>query len=394
MPYFTSVGDVPRKRHTRFRQPDGSLYREELIGEEGFVADSSLLYHRGIPSEVVAVAPGEAVPEAAPGGLRPNHPMRARHLRPHELASGGDLVTSRHILLGNDDVLIGYAAADAPSPLYRNAVGDELVYIESGAARFESVFGWLEADAGDYVIVPASTTHRWIPLGEGPVRALVIEAAGHVRPPRRYLSAHGQFLENSPYCELDLRLPRGPLLDEGENVDVLMKTRAGFARYTMATHPFDVAGWFGCLYPYAFNVHDFEPVTGSLHRPPPVHQTFEGPNFVVCSFVPRLFDYHPEAVPVPPWHANVDSDEVLFYAQGDFMSRAGSGIGQGSLSLHPAGFVHGPHPGSVEAALGALRTEEVAVMIDTFRPLNLGAAATPCEDDSYTLSWHRAATGA
>jgi len=383
MPYFMQVGHVPRKRHTQFRREDGRLYCEELMGEEGFVSDSSLLYHREPPTDVLALEPVADERRA----LVANFPLKPRHLRPRQLQVKGDLVRDRAVLLGNEDVLMSYAVAGEASPLYRNAVGTELVYVETGTGRLESVFGTLEVGRGDYVVVPTGVTHRWVPTGGEPLRAVVFEAAGHVRPPRRYLSEQGQFLESAPFCELDLRRPDGPLLADGEAVQVLVRNRDGITRNTHATHPFDVVGWFGCLYPWAVNIADFSPVTGSLHRPPPVHQTFEGPGFVICSFVPRLFDYHPDAVPVPPYHANVDSDEVLFYADGSFMSRVGAGIGQGSVSLHPAGFIHGPHPGSVHAALGADRTDETAVMLDTFRPLRLGVAGMDCEDPGYLASW-------
>ena len=243
--------------------------------------------------------------------------------------------------------------------------------------------------SGDYVVIPTSTTHRWLPQGPEALRLLVIEASGHVVPPRRYLSSHGQFLEHSPFCERDLRGPGEPLLVEGSDVEVLVRHRSGLTRYTYATHPFDVVGWDGCLYPYAFSIYDFEPITGRVHQPPPVHQTFEGPNFVICSFVPRLFDYHPQGIPAPYNHANVDSDEVLFYVGGDFMSRKGAGIVQGSMSLHPSGFTHGPQPGSVEASIGKAATDELAVMVDTFRPLDLGPAATACEDAAYPWTWAR-----
>jgi homogentisate 1,2-dioxygenase len=219
------------------------------------------------------------------------------------------------------------------------------------------------------------------------LRTLITEARGHIGPPRRYLSAKGQFLEHSPYCERDLRVPVGPHVVEGDEVEVLVRHRTGCTLYTYAHHPFDVVGWDGCLYPYAFSIHDFEPITGRLHQPPPVHQTFEGPGFVVCSFVPRLFDYHPQSIPAPYNHANVDSDEVLFYVGGDFMSRKGAGIELGSISLHPSGFIHGPQPGSVEASIGTASTDEYAVMIDTFRPLALGDAALACEDTGYAWSW-------
>jgi homogentisate 1,2-dioxygenase len=384
MPYYRSVGHIPRKRHTQFRKPDGSLYAEELMGVEGFSSDSALLYREHPPTQILDIA---AVDEPAQK-LAANHPLKPRHLRTHKLDVGSaDLVTGRQLLLGNDDVRISYAVADSPSPLYRNGAGDELVFVEAGAATVETVFGTLHVGAGDYVVLPTSTTHRWIPTADEPVRALVTEARGHVGPPRRYLSAKGQFLEQAPYCERDLRGPVGPLVVEEENVDVLVRHRTGATRYTYAHHPFDVVGWDGCLYPYAFSIHDFEPITGRVHQPPPVHQTFEGPGFVVCSFVPRVLDYHPQAIPAPYNHANVDSDEVLFYTQGEFMSRKGAGIEVGSITLHPAGHIHGPQPGAVEASIGAERTEEYAVMIDTFRPLGLGDAAIACEDTGYAWTW-------
>jgi homogentisate 1,2-dioxygenase len=354
------------------------------MGAEGFSAESALLYHRHPPTAILeAVAVDE--PEQR---LVANHPLKPRHFRTHKLDAGpADVVTGRQLLLGNEDLRISYAIADSPSPLYRNAAGDELVFVEAGAARLETVFGVLDVGAGDYVVLPTSTTHRWVPSGDEPLRVLVTEARGHVAPPRRYLSAKGQFLEHAPYCERDLRGPSELVTDDAEEVDVLVRHRAGCTRYTYAHHPFDVVGWDGCLYPYAFSIHDFEPITGRLHQPPPVHQTFEGPGFVVCSFVPRLFDYHPQSIPAPYNHANVDSDEVLFYTQGEFMSRKGAGIEVGSISLHPSGFIHGPQPGSVEASIGKQGTDEYAVMIDTFRPLGIGAAATECEDTAYAWSW-------
>jgi homogentisate 1,2-dioxygenase len=269
------------------------------------------------------------------------------------------------------------------------------VYLRQGSARLDSVFGALECHAGDYVVVPTSTTHRWI-VDEGePAHALILEARGHVGPPDRYLSATGQFLEHSPYCERDLHAPDEPLVVAGDDADqpveVVVRQRDGLTRYRYAHHPFDVVGWDGCLYPYRLSIHDFEPVTGRVHQPPPVHQTFAGPRFVVCSFVPRKLDYHPLAVPVPYNHANVDSDEVLYYCAGDFTSRKGAGIEPGSISLHPAGFIHGPQPGSVERALGQEATDEMAVMLDTFDPLLLADGARACDDADYAWSWARSA---
>jgi homogentisate 1,2-dioxygenase len=253
------------------------------------------------------------------------------------------------------------------------------------------VFGALEAGEGDYIVIPRATTHRWVPAGDGPLRAYCIEANGHIAPPKRYLSRYGQFLEHSPYCERDLRGPAEPLLAEGGDVDVHLKHRSSGAIagtvLTYPAHPFDVVGWDGCLYPYAFNVADYEPITGRVHQPPPTHQVFEGPSFVVCNFVPRKVDYHPLAIPVPYYHSNVDSDEVMFYVGGDYEARKGSGIGIGSISLHPGGYAHGPQPGAAEASLGAEFFDELAVMVDTFRPLELGEGGLACEDDRYAWTW-------
>lgn len=391
MPYYRRVGEVPATRHTQFRGPDGRLYAEELMGSDGFSGASSLLYHRNAPTALVGAEPvgGEHVE------LRPNRPLLPRHLRTGQLPPGGDLVLGRHLLLANDDVRLSVARATEPSQLYRNATGDEVVYLRTGAARLETVFGAIQCRAGDFVVVPTGTTHRWVPGDEGPVHALAIEAKGHVGPPDRYLSRGGQFLEHSPYCERDLHGPAATLQHDGDHgedggVGVLVRTREGLTRYRYAHHPFDVVGWDGCLYPYRFSIHDFAPITGRVHQPPPVHQTFAGPRFVVCSFVPRTLDDHPLAVPVPYNHANVDSDEVLYYCDGDFTSRKGAGIEAGSLTLHPAGFIHGPQPGSVEAGLGKERTDELAVMVDTFAPLQLADGARACDDPDYAWSWGRA----
>jgi homogentisate 1,2-dioxygenase len=384
MPYYRQVGHIPPKRHTQFRQPDGSLYAEELMGVEGFSAESALLYHEHMPTAIVD-ARGYDQPAVR---TVPNHPLLPRHLRTHKLDAGPvDVVTGRQPLLTNEDVRLCYAVADRPSPLYRNAAGDECVYVESGTAVVETIFGAVPAGPGDYVVLPTSTTHRWVPTSDSRLRTLIVEARGHIGPPRRYLSAKGQFLEHAPYCERDLRGPAEPLRAEGTDVEVLVRHRAGMTRFSYAHHPFDVVGWDGCLYPYAFHIGDFEPITGRVHQPPPVHQTFEGPNFVICSFVPRKVDYHPQAVPVPYNHANVDSDEVLFYTGGSYEARKGAGIEQGSITLHPSGFTHGPQPGAVERALGADYFDELAVMVDTFRPLSLTDAALACEDSGYAWTW-------
>jgi homogentisate 1,2-dioxygenase len=396
MPYYRATGEIPRKRHTRFNRPDGGLYAEELMGEEGFSSDSSLLYHIHPPTAIVK---SEAVPDAfSHANLTPNHPLLPRHYRTKDLAAEGDLVLGRQPLVGNDDVLISCVTARAASELYRNSVGDEVVYLQAGSARFESVYGVIDAVAGDYVIVPRGTIHRWLPAKDGaaPVVALVIEARGHIRPPKRYLSQTGQFLEHAPYCERDLRCVAGPLLADGEDVPVIVRNRGGLTRLTYAYHPFDVVGWDGCLYPYAFNIADFEPIVKRTHAPPPVHQTFDGPNFVICSFCPRPLDFDPRSVPIPYNHHNVDSDELMFYVAGDYSARAGSGVGIGSVTVHPSGFTHGPTPGAVEAVIAAMAegrttTDETAVMIDTFRPLLLARQASSAEDPEYAWSWARAA---
>jgi homogentisate 1,2-dioxygenase len=394
MAYYRRVGNVPPKRHTQHRDDAGRLYSEELMGSDGFSAESSLLYHRGVPAALVAAEPWE-LPDQA---LHANHPLLPRHLRLHDLVRGEDwksldAVTGRRTVLGNADVRIGYVVAGETSPLYRNAIGDELLHVESGSATVETALGVLTVSQGDYVLLPRALTHRWVPADNEPLRLLVVEASSHLHPPRRYLSARGQFLESAPYCERDLRGPEAVHLAEGSDVEVLVRHRGPDGptgtRYVYATHPFDVVGWDGCLYPYAFNIADFEPITGRVHQPPPVHQVFEGENFVVCNFVPRKVDYHPLAIPVPYYHSNVDSDEVLFYCGGDYAARKGSGIDQGSLSLHPGGHAHGPQPGAVERSLGVTEVNELAVMIDTFRPLALGTAAAGVEDPAYAWSWAR-----
>jgi len=386
MAHYQRVGDVPRKRHT-LHCHGGAVAFEELMGADGFSGPSSLLYHRRSPSAILRI---EAC-ASRPACWNENHPLRPHHLRTRDLVVDDDArdpVTARQPLLGNDDVEIAWVSAETTSPLFRDATGDELVYVQSGGATLESVFGRLRVDAGDYVVIPASTTHRW--CVDAPIEMLVISARGHVTIPPRYLNAAGQLLEGAPFSERDQRAPDPePLLVDDQEVPVFVRTRNGLSLHVHATHPFDVVGWDGYLYPWAMSIHDFEPIVGRIHQPPPVHQTFTGPRFVVASFVPRLFDFDPDAVKVPYHHSNVDSDEVLMYSAGNFMSRAGSGIGPGSISLHPPGFVHGPQPGSRERSVDATRTEEIAVMLDTFSPLALSTEALEVSDPSYPFSWSR-----
>ena len=392
MPYYRRVGEVPRKRHIQFRKPDGGLYAEELMGEEGFSSDSSLLYHVNLPTAILK-SEGVDLP-AHSVGASPNHPLMPRHFKPHDLTTGGDPVLGRRLLMANDDLRVSYVAADADAELYRNSAGDECVYVESGTARLESTYGALDVGPGDYVVIPTGTIHRFVRTGDELLRLMVFEASGHIRPPKRYLSQYGQFLEHAPYSERDLRTPDEPLVLEGEDVPVLVRHRGGLSRLTYRHHPLDVVGWDGHLYPYAFNIDDFEPIVKRTHAPPPVHQTFEGPNFVICSFCPRPLDFHDDAIPIPYNHHNVDSDEMMFYVGGDYSARKGSGIDVGSISLHPSGFTHGPAPGAVEGVIEAIRdghteTTEMAVMVDTFRPLNIGSQASSVEVGDYAWTWAR-----
>ena len=403
MAYYRQVGDVPPKRHTQHRDQDGNLYREELMGEEGFSSDSTLLYHRGVPSAIVAAEVWELPDQTR----TPNHPLKPRHLKLHTLFDDPVVEAARRcrletrcrdrrrLVLGNNDVRISYVVTGTdPSAYYRNAIGDECVYVESGAGVLESVFGVIGYRTGDYVLIPRATTHRWVP--SEPSRLYPIEANSHIAPPKRYLSRYGQLLEHAPYCERDLHGPHSlaELVEtnrDATDVDVLVKhrTSAGVVgtRMTYATHPFDVVGWDGCLYPYTFNIDDYMPITGKVHQPPPVHQVFEGHNFVICNFLPRKVDYHPLSIPVPYYHSNVDSDEVMFYVGGDYEARKGSGINIGSISLHPGGHAHGPQPSAIEASLGVDYFDESAVMVDTFAPLDLGEAGLAAEDPAYAWTW-------
>lgn len=394
MAFYRQMGSLPKTRHTLFRGDSGEILYEELMGEEGFSSDSSLLYHRNIPSALVGARAWE-LPEQS---LAPNAPLIPRHLKLHNLfraedTNKTDAVTGRRLVLGNGDVRISYAWVGKTSPLYRNAVGDECIYVEDGVAVVETVFGALPVSRGDYIIIPRATTHRWVIPEGGNARLYFIEANSHIGPARQYLSKQGQFLEHAPYCERDLRGPAEPLLVDGQDVDVYIKHRgtgpSGLAGtiHTLPEHPFDVVGWDGCLYPYVFNIDDYMPITGKVHQPPPVHQVFEGHNFVICNFVPRKVDYHPLSVPVPYYHSNVDSDEIMFYVGGDYEARKGSGIGIGSISVHPGGHAHGPQPGAIEASLGKDYFDELGVMVDTFRPLDLGEAALACDDGVYAGSW-------
>jgi homogentisate 1,2-dioxygenase len=382
MPSYLREGRVPHKRHIQFRRPDGGLYAEELFSTKGFESVYSLIYHLRPPTATLDVRPW-ARPAVR---FSPNEPLRNRHFKTPQLAfDGADAIESRTPLLGNDDVVLSVANAQRPMEyFYRNTGGDELLFIHSGAGVVESPFGELAYRAHDYLVIPTGTTYRIVPASS--TRMLVHELTGGVTIPRRYRNEFGQLEEHAPYYERDFRAPllKPPVDAQGE-YEVRVTSGGRHAIYVVQNHPCDVVGWDGYCYPYAFNLEEFAPITGKLHQPPPAHATFEAPGAAFCAFVPRLFDYHPLAVPVPYNHSSVDCDEVLYYVSGNFMSRRG--VEEGSITLHAAGAPHGPQPGAVEASLGKKSTDEIAVMVDTFKPLLLAEAAVACEDPSYFRSW-------
>ena len=382
MPHYLSLGQVPKKRHVQFRSPDGALYHEELMGIHGFTGVQSILYHLRPPTRVQEV---ERM-DSAEAIVEPQGALRHRLLNTIDIQVEGDAINSRVVLMRNQDLSIAIATPTiAMAYWYRFAHGDEMIFVHQGTGTFESQFGVIQYGPGDYLMIPTGCIWRILP-NDDDQRMLVVEANGHFQPPRRYLNQSGQFLEHSPYCERDFRPPADlEPHDESGEFEVRVKSRGVVTRVTYEHHPLDVVGWDGCLWPFAFNIKDFEPITGSLHQPPPVHQTFEAPGFVVCSFVPRLFDYHPEAIPAPYNHSNVDSDEVIYYVDGDFMSRRG--VDSGSISIHPNGIPHGPHPGTYEGSIGKKATDELAVMIDTFRPLQITQQALAFEATDYYKSW-------
>jgi homogentisate 1,2-dioxygenase len=381
MPYYQKLGDVPHKRHTQFRKPDGGLYREEVMGLEGFSGLESILYHHFLPPRVVKTEDlGAAETEYAEFG-----PIRHRAFTTTSAPTGGDAVSARRVLLGNRDVTLGISRpAGSMEYFYRNAQAYEVWFTHAGSGVLHTQFGKLPFQPGDYLIIPYSVT--WRMELDQPGRFLVIEAPSQIEPPTRYRNKYGQMLEHAPYSERDIRGPQElePHTETGE-FEVRVKARNRISRHTLDHHPFDVVGWDGYLYPWAFSIHDFEPITGRVHQPPPVHQTFQGNNFVVCSFVPRLFDYHPQGIPAPYNHSNVNSDEVIYYAEGSFMSR--KGIEQYDISLHPSGLPHGPQPGMTEASIGKEKTDELAVMVDTFHPLEIAVTALEMEKPEYMSSW-------
>jgi homogentisate 1,2-dioxygenase len=383
MPHYLSLGAIPHKRHTQFRQKDGSLYSEQLFSTEGFSNDYTLMYHIHPPTEIIGTdEPYDVSPRIAEVQL-----LKHRSLEGFKIKPGEDYLQSRHPILVNNDCHIVLAAplGSMAAYFYKNADADELIFIHHGSGVLTTMYGELSFGYGDYLVIPRGTIYQ-ISFDGDDNRLFIVESYSPIRYPKRYLSPYGQLLENSPYCERDIRGPR-ELAPRNEKGDFLIRTKKKGRIYGIhyGHHPFDVVGWDGCCYPFAFSIHDFEPITGRVHQPPPVHQTFEGRNFVVCSFCPRLFDYHPLSIPAPYNHSNIDSDELLYYVDGDFMSR--KHVTRGMLTLHPGGIPHGPHPGAVQRSIGAKETGELAVMVDTFHPLMLTVDALEIENPGYTMSW-------
>ena len=382
MSFYYRLGDIPHKRHTQFRKPDGGLYREEVMGLEGFHGIQSILYHHFLPPRVLKTEfLGSTNVEYADYGA-----IRHRAFTTAPMARGGDAVSARRTLLGNNDVTLGVSLPSSNMEyFYRNAQAYEVWFVHEGQGELKTQFGVLNFEPGDYIVIPYGVTWRLV-LNSDDARFLVIEAPSQIVAPKRYRNEFGQLLEHAPFCERDYRLPHTleTHTERGE-FEVRVKVRDSLSRHILDHHPLDVVGWDGYLYPYIFSIHDFEPITGRVHQPPPVHQTFAGWNFVVCSFVPRLFDYHPEGIPAPYNHSNVNSDEVIYYCDGAFMSR--KGIDKYDLTLHPFGLPHGPQPGATEASIGKEKTEELAVMVDTFKPLHVAVDALEFEKPDYQDSW-------
>jgi homogentisate 1,2-dioxygenase len=383
MPQYHRLGEIPHKRHTQFRKPDGSLYSEQLFSTEGFSDDYSLLYHCHPPTRIIRTEPQVSV---APD-IAEEHMLRHRCFEGFHILPAKDYLVSRIPVLVNADCRISLAAPQESMQdyFYKNADADELVFVHEGNGTLETQYGDIPFGYGDYLVIPRGTIHR-MRFQTAENRLFIVESRSPIRFPKRYMSRHGQLLEHSPYCERDIR-PPSRLQTHDEPGDFLIRTKKQDMLYGIhyGHHPFDVVGWDGCCYPFALSIHDFEPITGRVHQPPPVHQTFEARNFVVCSFVPRLYDYHPQAIPAPYNHSNIDSDELLYYVDGDFMSR--KNVTRGMITLHPAGIPHGPHPGAVEKSIGKKETGELAVMVDTFHPLKVTRQALVIEKSDYTMSW-------
>jgi homogentisate 1,2-dioxygenase len=382
--YYYRLGQIPPKRHTQFRQPDGSLYKEELVSSEGFSGIYSNLYHIYAPTRI------KGIDKQEPYGAKiiEDYSLRQTHLNTSKVGStGDDYLSARKVLLKNNDCSISICSPTKRKMdyFYKNAEGDEVLFVHDGEGVLISQFGKLPIHKGDYVIIPRTVIYK-LEFEEGPLRLLIVESASPIETVKRYRNQLGQLLEHSPYCERDIRPPHELITEHAKGEYLVKIKKQGYLHHYVYDHsPLDLIGWDGFLWPYAFSINEFEPITGRIHQPPPVHQTFQAKNFVICSFVPRLFDYHPLSIPAPYNHSNIDSDEVLYYAEGNFMSRRG--IERGSFTLHPGGLPHGPHPGTVEKSIGAKETHELAVMVDTFRPLYLTTDSLEFLDKNYPMSW-------
>lgn len=383
MPFYQQRGAVPRKRHIQFRE-DGLLLTEEVLGLEGFSGNESILYHLRSPCRIVEL--GGFEPLVREEWVPDQHAHR--HFATAPLPELGDAVSGRQLLAWNDEVEVWLCRpTERMAYFYRNGEGDEVIFVHEGEGTLETIFGDLPYRAGDYIVVPRGTTYRFV--GEPPQRHLVFISPGQIEIPRRYRNDYGQLLEHAPYYHRDIHPPKDlhTHREGGEHV-VKVRVRGGLQTYVLDYHPFDLVGWDGYVYPWTFSIHDFEPITGRIHMPPPSHQTFEGRRFVICSFCPRKLDFDPLAVPIPYHHSNLDSEEMIYYVSGDFSSR--KGVAVGSVTLHPSGIPHGPHPGLAERSLGITETRELAVMCDTFEPLRLTALARELDDGRYAYSWRDA----
>ncbi len=381
--HYYKLGQIPSKRHVQFRKPNGELYKEELFSTEGFDDTYSLLYHCNPPTQIKQVAePFSVEPKVVSDKQLKHRSLRGFQVKPEE-----DYIKSRKPVLVNQDCKISLAATSASMTeyYYKNADADEVIFVHVGSGVLKTMYGNIPFEYGDYLVIPRGTVYQ-ITFDTADNRLFIVESTSPVKTPNRYRNKHGQLMEHAPFCERDIRKPQDlETFDEQGDFRLMIKKQDIIYPYTYLNHPFDVVGWDGFLYPYAFSIHEFEPITGRVHQPPPVHQTFGTKGFVICSFCPRLYDYHPESIPAPYNHSNIDSDEVLYYVDGDFMSR--KHVEKGQITLHPGGIPHGPHPGTVEKSIGAKATHELAVMVDTFRPLKMTTIAAGIEDPDYYKSW-------
>lgn len=383
MPFYSKLGRIPQKRHTVFKKDDGGHHYEQLFGTEGFSGLASLLYHVNRPTQIKEVLESiDIKPEMASEKI-----LKSHRLKGFEIPAVEDYLQSRIPILLNEDCIISLAAPkkSLDTYFYKNAGADEVIFIHKGSGVLRTMMGTIHFSYGDYMVIPRGIIYQ-IDFETEDNRLLLVESSEPVYTPKRYRNSFGQLMEHAPFCERDIRIPNHIVCyDETGDFLIKIKTKHTIHQFNYASHPFNVAGWDGYNFPYAFSIHNFEPITGRVHMPPPIHQTFQSKGFVICSFCPRLYDYHPDAIPAPYHHSNLNSDEVLYYVDGDFMSR--NHIQEGDLTLHPAGIPHGPHPGAMERSIGQKETRELAVMVDTFKPLKLTSAAADLCDKAYYKSW-------